>query len=98
VPAACRLSDVDLVAVHPALAAHCGIDPRIFRNCRGEPIGRDLDASLARQLTSRACELAPVLGFLHTDSVRNLIRSVEQSPPHSSKLRQEIGAIREGLA
>jgi hypothetical protein len=55
VPAARRLSAVDLVRVQSAVAARYWLDPRTFRNRRGESISRDVAAWLARQLTSRIC-------------------------------------------
>ena len=95
-PAARRLSAVDLVRVQSAVAAHYGVDPQTFRNRRGESISRDVAAWLSRQLTScTLCELAAVLGLGHADSIRNLTRRVNRALPDSSKLRQGIAAIRQ---
>jgi hypothetical protein len=98
VPAARWLSAVDLVRVQSAVAAHYGVDPQTFRNRRGESISRDLSAWLSRQLTSCTLrELAAGLGLGHADSVRNLTRRVDRALPDSSKLRQDIAAIRQEL-
>jgi hypothetical protein len=42
-------------------------------------------------------EVAPVFGLGHADSVRNLTRRVERALPGSTKLRQDIAAIRHEL-
>jgi len=98
VPAARRLAAVDLVRVQSAVAAHYRVDPQTFRNRGGESISRDVAAWLSRQLTSCTLrELAAVFGLGHADSVRNLTRRVDRALPDSSKLRQDIAAIRQEL-
>ncbi len=55
-------------------------------------------AWLSRQLSSCTLrELAVVFGIGHADSVRNLIRRVDRAVAESSKLRQDIAAIRDEL-
>ena len=67
-------------------------------NRRSESISRDVAAWLCRQLTSCTLpELTPVFGLGHADSVRNLTRRVDRALPDSSKLRQDITAIRQVL-
>jgi len=98
VPAARRLSAVDRVRVQSAVAAHYRVDPQTFRNHRGESISRGVAAWLSRQLTSCTLrELAAVFGPGHADSVRNLTRRVDRVLPDSSKLRQDLAAIRQEL-
>ncbi len=98
VPAARRLSALDLAMIQSAVAAHYGVDPRTFRNRGVESISRDVAAWLCRQLTSCTLrELAVVFGLGHADSVRNLTRRVDRALPDSRKLRQEIAAIRQEL-
>jgi chromosomal replication initiation ATPase DnaA len=61
-----------------------------------ESISRDVAAWLSRQLTScKLRELAAVFGLGHADSVRDLTRRVGRARPDSSKLRQDIAAIRQ---
>jgi putative transposase len=94
-PAARRLSAVDLVKVQSAVAAHYGVDPETFRDPRRKSISRDVAAWLSRQLTSCTLrELAAEFGVGHPDSVRNLTRRVDRAMPDSSKLRQDVAAIR----
>jgi REP element-mobilizing transposase RayT len=58
----------------------------------------DVAEWLSRQLTSCTLrELAAVFGLGHADSVRNLTRRVDRALPDSSKLRQDIAAIRHEL-
>jgi putative transposase len=98
VPAARRLSAIDLGKIHSAVAAHYGVDPQSFRNLRAESISRDVAAWLSRQLTSCTLrELAAVFGLSNADSVRNLTRRVDRALPDSSKLRQDIARIRQEL-
>jgi hypothetical protein len=98
VPAARRLSTVDLVRVRSAVAAHYLVDPQTFRNRRSESVSRDVAAWLSRQLTSCTLrELAAEFDLGHADSVRNLTRRVDRALPDSSKLRQEIAANRHEL-
>ena len=71
---------------------------RHFCNRRGESISRDVAAWLCRQLTSCTLrELAAVFGLGHADSVRNRTRRVDRALADSSKLRQDIAAIRQEL-
>ena len=80
------------------MAAHYGVDPQTFRNLRSESVSRDVAAWLCRQLTSCTLrELAAAFGLGHADSVRNLTRRVDRDLPNSSKLRQDIAAIRREL-
>lgn len=98
VPAARRLSAIDPGRVHAAVAAHYGVDPQTFRNRRGDSTSRDVAAWLSRQLTSCTLrELAAAFGLGHPDSVRNLTRRVDRALPNSSRLRQDIAAIRHAL-
>jgi chromosomal replication initiation ATPase DnaA len=98
VPAARRLSALDLDRIQFAVAAHYGVDPQTFRKRRGESISRDVAGWLSRQLTTCTLrELAPVFGLGHPDSVRNLTRRVDRALSDSSKLRRDIAAIREEL-
>jgi putative transposase len=98
VPAARRLSALDLVKIQSAVAAHYGVDPQTFRKRRGDSISRDVAAWLSRQLTTCTLrELASVFGLGHPDSVRNLTRRVDRALSDSSKLRRDIAAIREEL-
>ena len=98
VPAARRLSAVDLATVQSAVAAHYGVDSRTFRNRGAASISRDVAAWLSRQLTSCTLgELASAFGLGHADSVRNLTRRVDRALPDSSKLRKDIAAIRQEL-
>ena len=95
VPAARRLSAVDLGRVLAAVAAYYGVDPQSFRILRDESISRDVAAWLARQLTSCTLrELAAEFGLGHADSVRNLTRRIERALEESSKLRHDIARIR----
>jgi putative transposase len=97
-PAARRLSAIDPVRIQSAVAAHYGVDRQVFRDRRGGSISRDVAAWLSRQLTTCTLgELAPMFGLGHADSVRNLTRRVDRALPGSSKLRQDIAAIRQEL-
>jgi chromosomal replication initiation ATPase DnaA len=96
VPAARRISAIELDAIHRAVAAHYGLDPQSFGNLRAESISRDVAAWLSRQLTSSTLrELAAVFGLGHAHSVRNLTRRVDRALPDCSKLRQDIARIRQ---
>jgi putative transposase len=97
-PAARRLSAVDLVKIQSAVAAHYGVDPQAFRNRREKSVSRDVAAWLSRQLTSCTLrDLAAVFCLGHADSVRNPTRRVDRVLPDSSKLRRDIAAIRQQL-
>jgi len=92
------MSAIDLVRVQSAVAAHYGVDPQTFRDCRGKSISRDVAARLSRQLTSCTLrELAAVFGLGLADSVRNPTRRVDRALPDSGKLRPDIDAIRQEL-
>jgi hypothetical protein len=98
VPAARRLSAIDMGRVHSAVAAYYGVDPQSFRNLRARSISRDVAVWLSRQLTSCTLrELAAEFGLGHADSVPNLTRRVDRALTDSSKLRQEIARIRQEL-
>jgi hypothetical protein len=81
VPAARRLSAVDLGRLLSAVAAYYGVDTQSFRILRAESISRDVPAWLSSQLTSCTLrQMAAEFGFGYADSVRNLTRRVDRAP------------------
>lgn len=58
---------------------------------------RELKATKRVERVKRVVIKTPAPSPRKTPNVRNLIRRFDDSPPHSSKLRQKIGAIHEEL-